>query len=110
MTKSPCWCQTCGAERGRGRCWRCYERLTLEQLKRAAMGQRARAKADVRTLVKQIVEKSGRSESWLRSHVCAWCEQTILERLRGNCGAMYEKCDCSMPRSAAIESIKEGKP
>lgn len=36
---------------------------------------------------------SGRSESWLKRHVCAWCDQTLWRALRYGCCAMYEKCD-----------------
>ncbi|RTE91877.1 hypothetical protein D6B98_15780 [Bradyrhizobium sp. LVM 105] len=38
---------------------------------------------------------SGRSESWLKSHTCAWCDQILWRALRYGCGAVYEKCDPS---------------
>lgn len=37
---------------------------------------------------------SGRSESWLRRHACAWCDRPLWMALRSGCGTMYEpKCD-----------------
>lgn len=41
----------------------------------------------------EAVQISGRSESWLKRHTCAWCDQTIWRTLRHGCAAMYEKCD-----------------
>lgn len=41
----------------------------------------------------QAVEISGRSESWLKTHTCAWCDQILWRALRYGCGAIYEKCD-----------------
>jgi hypothetical protein len=42
---------------------------------------------------KQAAEMCGRSESWLRRHICSWCDQTLLYAVQGNCGAIYERCD-----------------
>ena len=41
----------------------------------------------------EAIEASGRSESWLKRHTCAWCDQTLWRALRNGCGAIYEKCD-----------------
>jgi hypothetical protein len=41
----------------------------------------------------EALKISGRSESWLRRHTCAWCDQTLWRALRYGCGAMYERCD-----------------
>ena len=39
---------------------------------------------------------SGRSETWLRHHECAWCGQTLWLALRNGCGEMFDaKCDPS---------------
>lgn len=42
---------------------------------------------------KEAIALSGRSETWLRRHVCALCGQTLWRALRYGCGAIYEKCD-----------------
>jgi len=42
---------------------------------------------------KEAREVSGRTESWLRNHECAWCGQTLLRALMHGCGAIYEKCE-----------------
>lgn len=44
---------------------------------------------------KEAIRLSGRSETWLRNHVCAWCGKTLWLALRGGCGALFEKCDPS---------------
>lgn len=36
---------------------------------------------------------SGRSESWLRNHQCAWCGQTLWLALRNGCGAIFDRCE-----------------
>jgi hypothetical protein len=36
---------------------------------------------------------SGRSESWLRRHECAWCGQTLWHALMNGCGAIFDRCD-----------------
>ena len=36
---------------------------------------------------------SGRSQSWLKSHTCGWCGQTIMKALRGYCGDTGKMCD-----------------
>lgn len=41
----------------------------------------------------EAVKISGRSESWLKRHTCAWCDQTLWHVLRYGCAAMNEKCD-----------------
>lgn len=46
-----------------------------------------------RMTAKQAAELCGRSESWLRHHICSWCYQTLLYAVQGHCGAIYEKCD-----------------
>lgn len=43
----------------------------------------------------EALKLSGRSESWLRKHECAWCGQDLYRALRYGCGAIYEKCDPS---------------
>lgn len=30
---------------------------------------------------------TGRSETWLRSHTCAWCGETLLRAIQNGCGA-----------------------
>jgi hypothetical protein len=42
---------------------------------------------------KEAIELSGRSESWLRNHECAWCGQTLWRALTVGCGAIFERCD-----------------
>jgi hypothetical protein len=44
---------------------------------------------------KEATAASGRSESWLRRHECAWCGQTLWRALRSGCGAIGERCDPS---------------
>lgn len=41
----------------------------------------------------EAIQASGRSESWLNRHTCAWCNQTLWRALRIGCGAIYEPCD-----------------
>lgn len=41
---------------------------------------------------KEAVKLSGRSETWLRRHQCAWCGQTLWLALTGGCGAIGEQC------------------
>jgi hypothetical protein len=43
----------------------------------------------------EAVKLSGRSESWLRTHECALCGQTLWRALVGNCGAIYQRCEPS---------------
>lgn len=44
----------------------------------------------------EAVQLSGRNESWLKRHTCAWCDQTLWRALRNGCAAMYEpRCDPS---------------
>ena len=42
---------------------------------------------------KEAVKLSGRSETWLRTHECAWCGQTLWRALTSGCGAIYEACE-----------------
>lgn len=42
---------------------------------------------------KEAKELTGRSESWLRRHSCAFCEQKLWRALTQGCGAIYERCD-----------------
>jgi hypothetical protein len=41
----------------------------------------------------EALKLTGRSETWLRNHECAWCGQTLWRALRSGCGAIYDKCD-----------------
>ncbi len=41
----------------------------------------------------EAIATSGRSESWLRRHICAWCNQDLYRALRHGCTALYEQCD-----------------
>lgn len=50
---------------------------------------------------KEAATLSGRSVTWMRTHCCAWCDQTMLNALRYGCGAIYEKCD---PKARAIKN------
>ena len=44
--------------------------------------------------IKEAVKLSGRSEHWLRTHLCSWCDYDLLSALRFGCGAMYDqKCE-----------------
>jgi len=43
--------------------------------------------------VKDVREITGKSEHWLRTRTCQWCDQTALNSLRYGCGAIWEKCD-----------------
>lgn len=46
-----------------------------------------------RMTVAQAVKATGRSETWLRTHSCAWCDQTALGAIRGDCSAVESpKC------------------
>ena len=42
---------------------------------------------------KEAVALSGRSQTWLRRHVCAWCDRTLWGALRYGYGAIYDRCD-----------------
>lgn len=46
-----------------------------------------------RPTIKEIVQHTGRSETWLRNNLCAWCDDTLLHSLQWGCSAMHEKCD-----------------
>lgn len=37
---------------------------------------------------KEAAKLTGRSENWLRTHECAWCNQTLLNAIRHGCGAI----------------------
>ena len=50
---------------------------------------------------------TGRSETWLRNHECAWCGQTLWLALRQRCGAIYEKCDPSKKDFGPEAKLKE---
>lgn len=51
---------------------------------------------------KEAAALSGWSVSWLKAHECSWCGQTLLQSVKGNCGAIYEKCDGSQWRRDAV--------
>jgi hypothetical protein len=54
--------------------------------------------------VKEIVKLTGRSETWLRTHVCGWCEQTAINFCRGNCASVYgPRCD-AQERIASLKA------
>lgn len=42
---------------------------------------------------KEAIALSGRSETWLRNHECAWCGQNLWRALTGGCGAILERCE-----------------
>lgn len=45
---------------------------------------------------KEAIKHSGRSQTWLRNHECAWCGQTLWRALVSDgCGAIYDRCDPS---------------
>ena len=44
---------------------------------------------------KEATSVSGRSETWLRNHECAWCGQTLWRALVHGCGAIFDRCDPS---------------
>lgn len=41
----------------------------------------------------EAIKLSGRSETWLRNHECAWCGQTLWRSLVHGCGAILDKCE-----------------
>jgi hypothetical protein len=41
----------------------------------------------------EVIRISGRSKSWLKTHTCAWCDQTLWQVMRHGCASMYEKCE-----------------
>jgi hypothetical protein len=41
----------------------------------------------------EIEAHTGYSRSWLWSHQCGWCDQTIWIAVKYGCAAIYEKCD-----------------
>ncbi len=44
--------------------------------------------------IKDAVEKTGKSEYWLRTHACMWCDQSALNAVRYGCGAIFDgKCN-----------------
>lgn len=43
----------------------------------------------------EALKLSGRSEHWLRTHLCSWCNQDLYRALRHGCAAMGLKCDPS---------------
>jgi hypothetical protein len=47
---------------------------------------------------KEAARLSGRSITWMRTHCCAWCDQSMLNAVRYGCGAMGDKCN---PRERA---------
>lgn len=43
---------------------------------------------------REAIKLTGRSETWLRNHGCAWCGQSLWRALvSGRCGAIYVRCD-----------------
>lgn len=42
---------------------------------------------------KEAIALSGRSESWLRTRNCVWCDQTLWRALLYGCGSLHERCD-----------------
>lgn len=55
---------------------------------------------------------SGRSETWLRNHSCAWCGTTLWAALRHGCGAILDKCDPSHKEFSAagnVSFVHEGR-
>ena len=42
---------------------------------------------------KEAAAMAGRSSTWLRKYMCAWCGLDLLNSIRNGCGALYEKCD-----------------
>jgi uncharacterized protein YceK len=42
---------------------------------------------------REAIALSGRSETWLRTHVCAFCDQTLWRALTSGCGAIFDRCD-----------------
>jgi hypothetical protein len=42
---------------------------------------------------REAIALSGRSETWLRNHVCALCGQTLWRALTSHCGAITDRCD-----------------
>lgn len=56
--------------------------------------------------IAEAVKHSGRSETWLRTHECAWCGQTLLRALQYGCGAIYENCDPLQKKFSDAERFK----
>ena len=45
---------------------------------------------------KEAVKLTGKSEYWLRNHVCPWCDCTALTAVKHGCMTVYPqdgKCD-----------------
>ena len=41
----------------------------------------------------EAVKLSGRSEHWLKQHLCAWCGLDLWRALTVGCGATGEPCE-----------------
>lgn len=55
----------------------------------------------------EAVKLSGRSETWLRNHECAWCGATLWMALTSGCRAIYEKCDPAQKDFSPAAKLKE---
>lgn len=65
---------------------------------------------------KEAAKLAGRSETWLRTHCCAWCDTNCLEAIRHGCGAIFQDkfaCDpktkdYSQKAQLSTSTLKEG--
>ncbi len=51
---------------------------------------------------KKAAAATGWSESWLKSHECGWCGQTVIQSVKGNCGARDMCCDGTQWKREAV--------
>lgn len=57
------------------------------------------------------IKLTGRSETWLRNHTCAWCGQTLWRALvSAGCGAIYERCDPTKKDFSTAGKLKVAVP
>jgi len=69
----------------------------------------------------EAAKLSGWSKSWLKSHTCGWCGQSVMQAIKGNCGDIGimrqrgNKCDGTkwyrdavLKRRAAVAALGAG--
>jgi len=49
---------------------------------------------------REAAKATGRSETWLRTHFCKWCDQSALNAVRGQCSA-WEGPRCTSEEAIA---------
>lgn len=58
---------------------------------------------------KEAMKIAGRSESWLRTHECAWCGQSLWRALRHGCGAIYDRCEPAQKSFGPEAKLQRGE-